>query len=96
MATARFREAGFCHRGDVGATARQMIDRFEIRTASVDAPVATLSGGNAQKVIIARELALCEAKLVIAMNPVRGLDVAATNFVYEQLLAIRPQVERCC
>ena len=70
-------------------TARQMIEQFSISTLSPHAPVATLSGGNQQKVILARELALSNPKIVIAMNPARGLDVAATQFVYEQLLACR-------
>jgi simple sugar transport system ATP-binding protein len=62
---------------------------FDIRAASPDTPVGTLSGGNQQKVILARELALAQPQLIVAMNPVRGLDVAATSFVYEQLLARR-------
>ena len=70
-------------------TARDLIQKFDIRVPSADTPVSTLSGGNQQKVILARELAIVEPKLVIAMNPVRGLDVAATQFVYEQLLACR-------
>jgi simple sugar transport system ATP-binding protein len=66
---------------------RGLVDRFDIRAASVDTPVETLSGGNQQKVVLARELGMDQPRLIVAMNPVRGLDVAATNFVYEQLLA---------
>jgi ABC-type uncharacterized transport system ATPase subunit len=69
--------------------ALDLTHRFDIRASSVDAPVASLSGGNQQKVVLARELAMAEPKLIVAMNPVRGLDVAATNFVYQQLLAHR-------
>jgi simple sugar transport system ATP-binding protein len=69
--------------------ARDLAGEFDVRAASVDAPVGTLSGGNQQKVLLARELALRAPKVIVAMNPVRGLDVAATNFVYEQLLARR-------
>ena len=69
--------------------ARGLIQQFDIRTRAAETPVATLSGGNQQKVILARELAIVEPKLVIAMNPARGLDVAATQFVYRQLSACR-------
>jgi general nucleoside transport system ATP-binding protein len=73
----------------VRRSARELVDRFDVRAPSIDSPVATLSGGNQQKVILARELGMADPKLVVAMNPARGLDVAATNFVYEQLLAVR-------
>jgi simple sugar transport system ATP-binding protein len=73
----------------VRRTARELATQFDIRTASVDVPVGTLSGGNQQKVVLARELAIRTPRVIVAMNPVRGLDVAATNFVYEQLLARR-------
>ena len=66
---------------------RELVERFDIRAASVDKPVGTLSGGNQQKVVLARELGMDQPRLIVAMNPVRGLDVAATNFVYQQLLA---------
>ena len=68
---------------------RQLISQFDVRTASEETPVATLSGGNQQKVVLARELAIIQPKLVVATNPARGLDVAATRFVHEQLLARR-------
>jgi simple sugar transport system ATP-binding protein len=70
-------------------TARDLVARYDVRTPSIHAPAATLSGGNQQKLILARELALSEPRLILAMNPVRGLDIAATHFVYEQLLAVR-------
>ena len=62
--------------------------RFDVRTQDLEHPVGELSGGNQQKVILARELG-DEADLVVAMNPTRGLDIAATQFVYEQLAAVR-------
>jgi simple sugar transport system ATP-binding protein len=74
---------------NAATVAQDLTNRFDIRTSSIDAPVASLSGGNQQKVVLARELAMAEPRLIVAMNPVRGLDVAATNFVYQQLLACR-------
>ena len=85
----RFSRLGFMRWITAGRVARKLIREFDIRTPSPHSPVSTLSGGNQQKVILARELAIVEPELVIAMNPARGLDVAATQFVYKQLLASR-------
>jgi simple sugar transport system ATP-binding protein len=84
-----FARAGLLSPRIIHRTATDLVRQFDVRTPNIDAPVQSLSGGNQQKVILARELALHEPRLVVAMNPVRGLDVAATNFVYEQLLARR-------
>lgn len=68
--------------------AADLIDRYDIRTPSPQLAIERLSGGNQQKVVLARELA-GEPAAIIAHNPVRGLDVAATQFVFERLLAQR-------
>ncbi len=54
---------------------------FDIRTSSLAAPVSTLSGGNQQKVIVARELSR-PLKLLIAAQPTRGVDVGSTEFIH--------------
>jgi simple sugar transport system ATP-binding protein len=89
--TEPFSRGGFLSLRQMRNTARQMVERFDIRASGVDAPVATLSGGNAQKVILARELGLREPRAIVAINPSRGLDLAATEFVHQQLLDIRKQ-----
>jgi general nucleoside transport system ATP-binding protein len=81
--------AGIMSWRTAASVAQDLTESFDIRAASIEAPVGSLSGGNQQKVVLARELAMAEPKLIVAMNPVRGLDVAATNFVYQQLLARR-------
>jgi simple sugar transport system ATP-binding protein len=68
--------------------ARALIQRFAIRIASERVTVGTLSGGNLQKIVVARELAH-EAPVLIAEQPTRGLDVGATQYVYERLVAER-------
>ncbi|WP_088241695.1 ABC transporter ATP-binding protein [Calothrix rhizosoleniae] len=68
--------------------AKLAIDDFDIRAISGDIPVSQLSGGNQQKVVLARELAR-EPQLIIAMQPTRGLDVGATAGVQQKLLAER-------
>lgn len=67
--------------------ARARIAAFRIEPPDPDADIATLSGGNAQKVALARELGGA-ARAVLAFNPTRGLDVGVTRFVHEQLLAL--------
>jgi general nucleoside transport system ATP-binding protein len=68
--------------------AEQAIRDNDIRTDDAQNPVAYLSGGNQQKVVIARELAKNPA-CVVAVNPTRGLDLAAAAYVFEQLIAAR-------
>ena len=68
--------------------ANQAVQTYDVRTNSIHLNVSQLSGGNQQKVVLARELA-GEPALVVAMQPTRGLDVGATEFVQQQLLAQR-------
>ncbi len=67
-------------------TAAQLIADYDIRPAVADIPVSALSGGNQQKIVIAREISL-HPELLIAVNPTRGLDVNAARYVHENLLA---------
>jgi general nucleoside transport system ATP-binding protein len=67
--------------------AAELIKRFDIR-ARPDDPVATLSGGNIQKVLLARVLSR-DPRVVVVAQPTRGLDVGATEYVRSQLLARR-------
>jgi simple sugar transport system ATP-binding protein len=68
--------------------ARALISRFSIRIASERMNVGKLSGGNLQKIVIARELSH-EAPALVAEQPTRGLDVGATEYIHERLLAER-------
>ena len=68
--------------------AQRLIQAFDIRTPSPSVRVRTLSGGNQQKTVIARELAR-PVRLVIAAQPTRGLDVGSTEAVHQRLLAAR-------
>jgi simple sugar transport system ATP-binding protein len=78
----------FLRRAAVAANARELIDEFGIKVASLDMLAQRLSGGNAQKVVLARELSASPA-VIIACEPVRGLDVAATEFVNAQMIRHR-------
>jgi simple sugar transport system ATP-binding protein len=76
----------FALRPDVVAeSARGRIAQFDVRTTSADVPVSTLSGGNQQKVIVAREFSR-PLKLFVAAQPTRGLDVGSIEFIHKQLI----------
>jgi simple sugar transport system ATP-binding protein len=68
--------------------ARNLIERFDIKIASPDTAVGTLSGGNLQKIVTARELAH-NAPMLIAEQPTRGVDVGAIAFIHGELLKER-------
>jgi len=68
--------------------AERQIREFDIRCSGPNARTGTLSGGNLQKALLARELAF-DPKAVIVAQPTRGLDIAATRFVHEKFLALR-------
>jgi ABC-type uncharacterized transport system ATPase subunit len=72
----------------VRANAEQKLGDFDIRASSVDVAVATLSGGNQQKVVVARELSR-PIKLLVASQPTRGLDVGSIEYVHRQIVAQR-------
>jgi general nucleoside transport system ATP-binding protein len=62
----------------------ELVTAFDIRTPSLDTPLRQLSGGNQQKIVVARELGR-DPRLLIAAQPTRGLDVGAMEFVYARL-----------
>jgi simple sugar transport system ATP-binding protein len=68
--------------------ARRLIEQFDIRTPGEDVSASSLSGGNQQKVIVARELSR-HPELVVAAQPTRGLDVGAIEFVHQKLVEAR-------
>jgi simple sugar transport system ATP-binding protein len=68
--------------------ARHLIAEFKVKTDGPDAPIATLSGGNVQRAVLARELS-GNAAVLIAANPVFGLDFAAVAEIHDRILAAR-------
>lgn len=63
-------------------------EEYDVRTQSVDDPISSLSGGNQQKVVLAREMSR-PLKLLIASQPTRGLDVGSIEFVHKRIVAER-------
>jgi ABC-type uncharacterized transport system ATPase subunit len=74
--------------GEIAKNAAARITEFDVRTGSAATPAGTLSGGNQQKVILARELGR-EHKVLIASQPTRGLDVGSIEFVHRRIVEQR-------
>jgi general nucleoside transport system ATP-binding protein len=72
----------------IAQAARDRVAEFDVRTPSPQATVGTLSGGNQQKVIVARELAR-QVKLLVAAQPTRGVDVGSTEFIHARVIQER-------
>lgn len=70
--------------------AGEMIRQFNIKTPSRETPIKNLSGGNIQKLILARELAR-QPRVLIAAQPTRGVDIGATEYIHNQLLKQRAE-----
>ncbi len=69
-------------------SARELVDEYDVRTPSIFANIGTLSGGNQQKAIIAREFSR-DCKLLIVAQPTRGVDVGSIEFIHKQIVAMR-------
>jgi simple sugar transport system ATP-binding protein len=67
-----------------------MIRQFKVKTPSKETPVKNLSGGNIQKVVLARELSR-QPRVLIAAQPTRGVDIGATEYIHNQLLQQRAE-----
>jgi simple sugar transport system ATP-binding protein len=74
--------------GFISTNAEKQAQEFDVRTQSVADPASSLSGGNKQKVVLARELSR-PVRLLVAAQPTRGLDVGSIEFVHERILAER-------
>ena len=94
MVLQRFREppfehAGFINNGEVRKYAEELIEKYDVRSGQGPVTIArSMSGGNQQKAIIARELDR-NKPLVVAVQPTRGLDVGAIEYIHGQLVAER-------
>jgi general nucleoside transport system ATP-binding protein len=83
-----FSRRGILNRTAIRRFATDQIEKFDIRTSGPEARTGTLSGGNLQKALLAREIAR-EPKILLAAQPTRGIDVGATEFIHGQFLSLR-------
>ncbi len=75
---------------EIEKAARERVEAFDVRTPGIEVPVSNLSGGNQQKVIVARELSR-PIQLLIASQPTRGLDVGSIEYIHGQILKKRDE-----
>jgi simple sugar transport system ATP-binding protein len=83
-----FARGSILQQAAVDENARKLIQEYDVRTPSPYVPVAKLSGGNQQKVIVARELSR-PVKLLLASQPTRGLDVGSIEYIHKEIVAMR-------
>jgi general nucleoside transport system ATP-binding protein len=83
-----FSQHGFLKLKDIAAHSEALVERFQVKTPSIKTLGKSLSGGNIQKVILAREISR-NPRSIIAAQPTRGLDIGATEYVHGQLLMQR-------
>ncbi len=76
------------HPGVVRTRAQELVQEFDVRTQGVEAPASSLSGGNQQKVVMAREMSR-PLKLLIASQPTRGVDVGSIEFLHNRIVTER-------
>lgn len=86
-----FKRWGCLDRKSMREAALGLMQRFDVRAASVDTRFGGLSGGNQQKAVLARELTLPNLRCLVASQPTRGLDVGAVRAVYDHIRAARDQ-----
>ena len=86
--TAAFSTSGWLNWRKSRAFAQSIIDKYDVRCPGTDTPIRLLSGGNMQKLILGRVLE-ADPQIILANQPVRGLDIGAVNYVHGQLLAAR-------
>lgn len=72
----------------VEANARTLVEEFDVRTPSIETHASSLSGGNQQKVIVAREMSR-DVRLLIANQPTRGLDVGSIEYIHSRIVEAR-------
>ena len=84
-----FTKAGFLRRKNIRQYAEKLIDQYDVRSGQGPVTIArAMSGGNQQKAIVAREIDR-DPKLLIAVQPTRGLDVGAIEYIHQQIVAER-------
>lgn len=78
----------FLNFGAIASRSRDLVRDFNIRTPSIETTTRSLSGGNIQKLILARELSR-DPKVLVAAQPTRGVDIGATEYIHQRLLEQR-------
>lgn len=83
-----FSKYGFLQFNEINSHSKSLVKKFSIRVGDVDEEISNLSGGNQQKVVVAREL-YRRPKFLLVNQPTRGIDIGATEFVRQQIIEER-------
>jgi len=86
--SAAFSRRGFLRFGTIRRHCQRLVDDFKVKTPGLDTPTSNLSGGNIQKLILARELA-SDPTVLLAAQPTRGVDIGAAEYIHEQIILQR-------
>ncbi len=84
----QFSTRGVRNTAAIQAEAASLVEQFDVRTTGVKAAISTLSGGNQQKVVVARELT-GHLQLLVVAQPTRGLDVGSIEFIHRKIIELR-------
>ena len=85
-----FSAGGSLRLGAIARNAREKEQEYDIRLTSIDDPISSLSGGNQQKVVVAREISK-DLTLLVANQPTRGVDVGSIEFIHRRIVDVRDQ-----
>lgn len=85
-----YARAGFLNQRAITGRATELVHSFGVKTPSLETPVKNLSGGNIQKIVLARELSR-QPRVLVAAQPTRGLDIGAAEYVHRRLIEQRGQ-----
>ena len=83
-----YARAGFLNQRSINGRATELVRSFSVKTPSLETPVKNLSGGNIQKIVLARELSR-QPRVLVAAQPTRGLDIGAAEYVHRRLIEQR-------
>ena len=86
----QFRKGIFLDFVRMSEHAQELVDSYSVKTPTLDTPIKNLSGGNIQKLIMARELSR-EPSVLVAAQPTRGVDIGAAEYIHQQLLRQRDE-----
>jgi len=79
---------GFLNFRAIASRAIELVKSFNVKTPTIETPIKNLSGGNAQKVILARELSR-QPRVLVAAQPTRGVDIGATEYIHDRIIQQR-------
>lgn len=85
-----FNRHGFLKKKSISEYAEKGVEKFQVKTASIETPVGQLSGGNQQKVVMARVLSR-DLEVLIVAHPTRGVDIGSSEYLHQQILDFRDQ-----